>query len=140
MKQTSNISEQEYTTLKAKYDTYHAAREELCQGRNYVTVEEQELLPPSPSHDEISAVEVYEFRNDPPARYFAYVNCQGNYPSYITTWTGEILGEVLSFGASYHSNMGDVRQNITVKAINGKRYTGTYFKSSGDYCRLKVMK
>jgi hypothetical protein len=140
MKNSSNISELEYRQLKLKYDTYHAAREELCQGRNHITVEEQEILPPSPSHDEISALEVYEFRHNPPTRYFAYVHQAGHYPDYITTWTGEILGEVLTFGAAYHSNMGDVRQNIKVLGINGKHYSGTYYKSSGDYCRLKMTK
>lgn len=140
MKDTTNITESEYQHLKTKYDTYHAARKLLCQGRNCVTVEEQALLPESPTHDEISSLEVYEFRHDIPTRYFAYVDRQGIYPSYITTWTGEILGEVSSFGAKYHSNMGDVRQNITAKMINGRTYYGTYFVSSGDYCRLKLSK
>lgn len=140
MYQTSNISESEYQSLKARYDNYHAQRANVCKHSNVVTQEEAALLPEPLTREQISQIEVFEFRNDPPLKYFAYVNCQGNYPSYITTRTGEILGEVVTFGAAYRSNMGDVRQNITIRAINGKRYTGTYYKSSGNYCRLRMVK
>jgi hypothetical protein len=34
--------------------------------------------------------------------------------------------------------MGDKRQPIDIYAINGKKYHGTYYKSSGDYARVKL--
>jgi len=98
-------------------------------------------------------MEVYEFRHDLAERYFAYVHeteyvisplnapkVTRRYPTHITTWTGEILGVITGRGHPYRSNMGDERINITVKMINGRVYHGTFFKSSGDYCRLKLSK
>jgi hypothetical protein len=134
---TSNISEAEYKTLKARYEDYHAQREVVCQGRNYVTPEDAKQLPESLTHDEISAIEVYEFRHNPPARYFAYVTRD---LQYITTWTGEILGKIIEAGGKYRSNMGDNRINIRVRAINGKNYSGTFYMDAGDYCRIKTTK
>lgn len=130
------ITKQEYEILRNKYDTYHAARKALCGNRNYVTVEDQALLPESPTSDEISAIEVYEFVNDIPDKYFLYVDTKKNV---VTTWTGEKLGNC-HLGYKYTSNMGDTRQSIYVKAINGKNYSGTYFTSSGDYARIKLCK
>lgn len=137
MKPTTNITEQEYQVVKAKYEAYHKARKELCKGRNYVTIDEQKLLPESPTHDEISSLEVYEFRHDMFPKYFAYVDVRN---LVVTTWTGEVLGDIMTYGSRYYSNMGDERVNIRVKMINDREYTGIYFKSSGDYCRLRLIK
>lgn len=154
MKQTTNISKTEYESIRAKYDFYHAEWKRLLGNKNCATPEEQKLLPESPTHDEISSMEVYEFRHgipDVPVRYFAYVHqdektvvyeLKHTYkePTYVTTWTGEILGEIVDYGYRYRSNMGDERVNIRVKMINGKTYSGIYFCSAGDYCRLKMCK
>lgn len=146
MYESKVISKQEYKTLKNLYNEYHKQREILCQGRNYVTAEEQKLLPECPTSEQISSLEVYEFVNDPPKKYFAYVHRYQvrenlrTYPDNVTTWTGEVLGRVIDFGRPYKTNMGDERINIRVKAINGKEYFGTYYKSSGDYCRLTMKK
>jgi len=79
------------------------------------------------------AVEVYEFINDIPKKYFLYISKDNK----ATTWNGEILGNV-HFGREYRSNMGDKRQPIDIYAINGKKYHGTYYKSSGNYARVKL--
>lgn len=133
------LTDSQYQELKARYDAYHAAREELCKGRNYVTVEEQAILPSSCTSEEISQLEVYEFMKNPPTKYFAYVTIPEHGGYKITTWTGELLGRVTHYG-EWVSNMGDRRASIRVKAINGKMYHGTFYKSTGDYCRLTMSK
>lgn len=83
-----------------------------------------------------SSVEVYEFVNNPPESYFLYINEK---TKEATTWTGQKLGSVF-FGSVYRSNIGDKRINITVQAINGITYHGTFYKSAGDYARIKKAK
>jgi hypothetical protein len=40
------------------------------------------------------------------------------------------------FGNEWTGNMGDKRQHITTM-IDGKKFSGTYFKDAGDIVRLK---
>lgn len=86
-----------------------------------------------PSNDERSALEVFEFLRDKPDRYFLYISRD---KAMATTWTGEELGRV-TFGRTYRDNFGGERVAITVQAVSGDTYHGTYFKSSGDYARVK---
>lgn len=88
------------------------------------------------TNDLRSAIETYEFINDPPEKYFLYISEEKRL---ATTWTGQKLGDVY-FGREFRSNMGDKRINITVYAINGKTYFGTFYKSSGDYARVTIKK
>lgn len=83
-----------------------------------------------------SKIEVWEFKHAIPEKYFIYIDEQNRT---ATTWTGDILGTVV-FGSEFKSNFGDTRQHITVLAINGKAYYGTYYKSSGNYARIKIAK
>lgn len=54
---------------------------------------------------------------------------------------GDKLGDV-TFGREYKTptrgHFPSVRVPITVRGINGVTYHGTYFKSSGDYARVKA--
>ena len=90
-----------------------------------------------------SAVEHWEFTNSKPARYFAYVRLNGDgynmltCQAEITTWTGQHLGRAF-LGRPYRDNFGGTRQSVELKAINGAKYHGTYYRSAGDYCRLKL--
>jgi len=88
------------------------------------------------TNDLRSSIEVYEFINTPPDKYFLYINEKDKS---ATTWTGQNLGSV-SFGRSYHSNMGDKRIPVSIRAINGKKYSGIYYASSGSYARVKACK
>jgi hypothetical protein len=88
------------------------------------------------TNDERSALEVFEFCTNPPDKYFLYIN-EKNHTA--TTWTGETLGRVF-LGREYRDNFGGRRVPITVRGINGLTYHGTYFKSSGDYARVRVKK
>jgi hypothetical protein len=100
-----------------------------------------------PTNDERSALEVYEFITNPPQRYFLYIKrpevpkgyTLGFQRTIATTWTGDKLGDV-QCGSMYRSNFGDRRIPITVYAINGKVYHGTYYCDAGDYARIKLAK
>ena len=81
-------------------------------------------------------IEVWEFLHDKPRNYFLYIDEETRK---ATNWTGEFLGNV-HFGNVYTSNMGDERQSIDVFGINGLKYHGIYFKSSGNYARIKAYK
>ena len=89
---------------------------------------------PDVTNEERSALEVFEFVLNPPDKYFLYIKEKDHT---ATTWTGEKLGNV-SFGREYRDNFGGKRIPINVYAINGKTYHGTYYKSSGDYARIRV--
>ena len=82
-----------------------------------------------------SKIETFEFCQNKPERYFLYINEK---EKKATTWTGEVLGDVI-FMNTYKSNMGDIRRSIIVKSINGLNYYGTFYKSSGDYARIKKL-
>lgn len=108
-----------------------------------------------PSNSQRSACEVFEFQRDKPETYFSYVRepDAGTYgrnsfqcakalygrTGAMTTWTGDNLGTV-QFGAAFQDNFGGIRVPITVRAITGELYHGTYFFSAGDYCRVKKAK
>lgn len=92
------------------------------------------------SNDERSALEVYDWLMAPPERYFLYITedkATGRLSA--TTWTGDVLGAVTR-GCAYRDNFGGTRVPITVRGINGTLYHGTYFKSAGDYARIKRAK
>jgi hypothetical protein len=151
------LSEPEYRALRAQIDTFMEAVKPLYPKKGgclCLTPEMRASLPPDATNEQKSAVELYEFIQDPPERYFAYVrpifrsaNKTGTSPRLtytgqkceITTWTGDILGRG-KLGTAYQSNMGDIRVPIAFKAINGRTYYGTFFFEIGDYCRVKAYK
>lgn len=92
-----------------------------------------------PTNEERSAVEVFDFCADPPDRYFVYVNPKAGT---VTTWTGEKLGDC-QLGQPYVCpafGSASTRQPIRFKAINGRTYAGTFYRSSGDFARVKLCK
>jgi hypothetical protein len=92
-----------------------------------------------PTNAERSAAEVWEFIHDIPDKYFLYVRVTaGNgMRGIVTTWMGDKLGDC-QLGTAYRDNFGGKRQSIRVQGINGHEYVGTYFKSSGDYARIRL--
>lgn len=88
------------------------------------------------NNEETSVIEVWEFLNNIPKKYFSYIDED---KQEMITWTGQKLGDV-SFGKEYRDNFGGRRVPISVKGINGKSYYGTYYKSSGNYCNIKLYK
>jgi hypothetical protein len=111
----------------------------------------------NPSNEELVALELFEFKRDKPSPYLVYIKCpeqpvpagprpyaarlerwRGLYSrtGSATTWTGDNLGAV-QFGRAWQDNFGGVRIPISVRAITGDDYHGTYFASAGDYARIK---
>lgn len=94
-----------------------------------------------PSNDERAQAELFDFVKDPPERYFLYIRAKkGTHygaSGEATIWTGVKLGDV-QFGNTWRDNMGSTRVSISVYAVNGYTYHGTYFKSAGDYARVKM--
>jgi hypothetical protein len=88
------------------------------------------------SNAERSALEVFRFYTDIPIKYFLYIDERQHA---AITWTGEKLGDV-GFGREWRDNFGGKRVSINVQAINGLLYHGTYYKSSGNYARIKLAK
>lgn len=86
-----------------------------------------------PENWERSRAEVKAFKEEKPDKYFLYIK---EADRTATTWMGHKLGDV-TFGRPFRSNMGDVRVPITVRGVNGVTYVGTYYKSAGDYARIR---
>jgi hypothetical protein len=91
------------------------------------------------SNDERAQVELYDFVHNPPDRYFLYIReDKETGRKTAINFTGLTLGTVLS-GREYRCGFGwSKRQSISVHAINGYVYHGTYYKGSGDYARVKM--
>lgn len=142
MTQAQVLTAEQYAELKARYDR-HSAFVDTKRGKNGWAAYKPEEVPEDCriSNEEVSLIEVYQFINDPPEKYFAYVKGYRGYCSVgeLVTWTGDKLGTV-TFGVKYRDNFGGIRVPIRVQAINGRVYHGTYFESSGDYARIRVCK
>lgn len=143
------LTELEYKEVSARNNQYNGLVRAYCTEHktNALPCEVVKSWPVSMSNDERSQIEVYEFVNDPPERYFAYVkwgydDVKFKHPHFgmpmkITTWTGESLGAGRFTSNLWTSNFGDMRITFTVHAINGKVYHGTFYYSAGDYCRMR---
>lgn len=138
------LTKSAYQVLRSRMVRYEAARKQFDpvrfqRGGGYDQSDCRAIVKLARTADVTNAdrsrMEVYEFVNQPPSRYFAYVDVDKRV---ITTWTGDRLGDITGLGDPYRSNVGDTRIHVTVQAINGLRYYGTYFKSAGSYARLKV--
>jgi hypothetical protein len=132
---------EQYNTAKSQLSAYETVAEqyikdnktngipaEICATFPFADVVDNELR---------SAIEVYEFVNNPPDKYFLYVS---EVRQVVTTWTGQILGDITYMGNPYRDSFGGKRQSIRFKGINGLQYYGTYYKSAGDYARVKMYK
>ena len=101
--------------------------------------EDKPATVPDVTNEERSALEVYDFVNNPPDKYFLYVD---EVNRTVTTWTGEKLGSITFLGVPYRCGRYRFakRQSIRVTGINGVKYSGTYYTSSGNYARIKRLK
>lgn len=136
------ITEMEYKLHRARIDAYQASMKALYPGVCAFTPDMINAIIAhagchrAPTNEERGVVEQYEWNTNPPANYFCYINCTKRE---ATTWMGDRLGEV-AFGREFRDNFGGKRVPITVYGTNGKMYHGYYYKSSGDYARIKLAK
>lgn len=130
----------QYLDARMKHDINHAATMKYLKDNktNCIPVTISNTFPYANdiTNELRSKIEVWEFINDKPEKYFVYID-ETNKKA--ITWMGDNLGTVY-FGAEYRSNMGDKRQPIDIIAINGIKYYGIYYKSSGNYARIKAYK
>ncbi len=138
MRQFNNYAE--YLDAKGKLDLNSKVAEEWMKANKTRGIP-NEIVATFPFANEVnndlrSAIELWEFMNDIPQSYFLYISEERKE---ATTWTGQKLGNV-HFGREYKDNFGGKRQPIDVYAVNGKKYHGTFYKSAGDYARIKLYK
>lgn len=139
------IAKEKYESLKRQLEIFERWR----NGRTMFRCDEVPLGT-EVSNEDRSAMEVYEFIHSPPEKYFLYCSFKREKGQLkdteathygasgtATTWTGEKLGDV-QCGRTWRGNMGDTRVSVSVYAINGCVYHGTYFKSAGNYARVKM--
>jgi hypothetical protein len=139
----------EYTRLRAQYDAYETAREtfnptRFKRGGEYSPEDIAAIcklanVERAITNEERSALEIFDFVRNVPECYFLYVDEK---TSKATTWTGESLGTIV-FGHEYKSpafNAWSVRVPVRIRAINGRTYSGTYYKSAGSYARVRLCK
>ena len=87
----------------------------------------------APTNQERGELELFEFVTDKPDKYMLYIR---ESDKTAITWVGNKLGNVF-FGTEFRDNFGGTRQSIDIIGVNGVKYHGWYFKSSGDYARIK---
>ncbi len=99
-------------------------------------------LLPTITNEQRAECELFDWQNDPPARYFAYTESDkhGLTGSHITGWTGLKLACITQRGYVYRSNMGDRRCNFRAIGSNGLTYSGIAFIDAGDYVRMRAVK
>lgn len=140
------LTEQEYKRLRDLYDRKYEWVKE--QGYSYLSGGEPEEFREI-TNEITSQIEVYEWINNPPEEYFAYVR---EYNRTINTWMGDELGSYRVTGTHREPvEMGfiDEEGNEKVKKIlqrvkdlyvigtNGVNYIGKYYYQNGDYCTLE---
>lgn len=139
------LTDRQYAVASVKLDIHDKAVKEyrLKNKTNAIPVEVSATFPFANEidNDLRSAIEVYEFNASRPDKYFVYVGTHSNECTHTTatTWTGQLLGTI-KLGHVWTSNFGDKRQSITMMALNGDKYTGTYYRGAGTYARIKKVK
>lgn len=97
----------------------------------------------SVENSERSRLEVLEFIAAPPEKAFAYIKETSALLWAVTTWTGDTLATVTWSGMPYKCPaFGQQSECVNFRAvgINGATYSGIYYKSAGNYCRLRRVK
>lgn len=150
------LTEDEYKDLRAKEDKNMEWVRRVCPKGGALPERPAEV--PDIGNANRSLLEVYEWMKTPPDRYFVYVSLTDKEPAprtehtqgrtihnvrndsgrkgNATTWTGDVLGSV-QCGREWRDSFGGTRVPITVFGNNGRTYTGTYYKSSGSYARIR---
>jgi len=137
------ITTEQAENIRTRYNRHDAARNNIFPGKCPFTPAEMDQLPPRPDNDEIGQLEDYDWRTNPPDRYFLYVKENDHKrPILVTNWTGITLGTITSVGqrqTCYTPSGGWYqKQAITFKGTNGYEYHGWYHCSNGTYARVRM--
>lgn len=130
------ISSQQALEIRSRNDALMAWVDSIRGKNGWASYrpEEKPAYVPDVTNEERSSLEVFDFVATPPDKYFLYIDEQKRT---ATTWTGETLGTV-SFGREFRDNFGGKRVPVTVYAVNRVVYCGTYFRSAGNYARVRA--
>jgi hypothetical protein len=129
------VTTTEYATLSNKIERFNLWLGNRCSYRPEEVPADLQI----PTNEERSKIEVADFNREQPDKYFLYIDAKKRI---ATTFTGELLG-VVTFGREYECPgfyRPSTRVPVRIQAINGCEYFGTYFKSSGDFARIKKCK
>ena len=140
---------EQYTELKAR-EARNRAFVDTKRGKNGWASYKPEEMPAGceMTNEERSAIEVYEFeRRTEAGPYFAYIgHSKGREslgPATVSTFTGDKLADIIDTGKPYRCpafGRSSTRQNFRARGIDGRIWSGTFYKSSGDYCRMRPVK
>ena len=83
-----------------------------------------------------SAKEVADFKARTEDRWFVYINEK---TMKATTWMGDVLGSI-GLGPVYRDNFGGRRRAVYMHGVDGRKWSGTYYTSAGEYARVRVAK
>jgi len=125
---------QQYNGFKRRNARYLEWAKQFVKPNGWTVIPKTAKPPVKVTNHERSACEVYEWHHNPPKEYFCYVELDKRQ---VTTWMSDSLGRIIDHGHEWQSNFGDTRQSITIKATNGLYYQGVYYKSAGQYARIR---
>ena len=128
-------SERYYQLMKIKNE-YEKWSAQFINKNGWTVIPADAKPPVEFTNTDRSEIEVYEFVMMPPTNYFLYINHD---MTKAETFSGDLLGTVRA-GRPWKDNFGGTRVPVNIDAINGERYVGTYFKSAGDYARVRMAK
>ena len=135
-----------YDECKRRQAIYEAWEAQYVQKNGWMVIPADAKAPVDFTNEHRAFIEVFEFMRDKPEKYFLYIREKATTrgllhygPWTAVTFTGFVLGSV-THGRPYRDNRGGVRVPVAIFACNGKRYNGTYYKSAGEYARVKMAK
>jgi hypothetical protein len=138
------LTPEQAAELRARHDRF-SAWVDTRRGRNgwasyHPDDVPAELRGVALSNDETAALELHEFERDAPEHVFCYVTRKPGEAWQCRTFAGGSYGTV-AVGYAYRVpgfyGRPSTRRSVTLNAINGWVYFGTFYESSGDYARLK---
>ena len=143
---------EEYEELKQIQSQYNEWSRQYIQKSGWTVIPADAIPPVKFDNDDRSALELWDWKHNPPEKYFLYITETKEPPKgfpyekplrIATNFMGEKLGNV-RYGQEYKcpafGGWPSIRQSIAVYGNNGVKYYGTYYKSSGNYARIKRAK
>jgi len=138
------LTTEQAETLRARYERFNAWVDTIRDKRSgwasyHPDDVPAELRGVALSNEETRELELFEFERDAPEHLFCYVTRRDG-AWQCGTFAGGSYGRV-TVGYSYKVPgfycRPSTRRSVTLHAINGWIYAGTFYESAGDYARLR---